>query len=184
MFAGITLKDGKDVTSDSVTLSWTKGEYTEGDFDSYNFTPTGYKIVRKVRDGESTDVREDKVIYIDNIDTVEYTDTQLQPETSYYYSVYAVQKNEDGTYIELFRSNLNKKVVTLAKQEPDPSESNSGSTDSASDSASGGSSAGDSAGDGAESGNGGCFSSMGIGGVALAGVLFAAAVIIRKKKQD
>ena len=180
MFAGITLKDGKDITSDSVTLSWTKGEYIEGDFDSYNFTPTGYKIVRNVavKNGESVEVREDKVIYVDDIDTIEYTDTQLLPETSYYYTVYAVQKNEDGTYIELFRSNLNKRVVTLAEKTPDEStESNSGTSDSASE----GASAGDS---GAESGNGGCFSSMGIGGVALAGVLFAAAVIIRKKKQD
>lgn len=178
MFAAMTLKDGKNVTSDSVTLSWTKGEYTEGDFDSYNFTPTGYKIVRKVKDADSVDVREDKVIYIDDIDTVEYTDTQLLPETSYYYSVYAVQKNEDGTYIELFRSNLNKRVVTLAKQEPGPSESDSGKIDSTS----GGASAGDS--NTGSSGRGGCFSSMGICGVALTGVLFAAAVIIRKKKQD
>ncbi len=176
MYAGITLKDGKDVTSNSVTLSWTKGEYAEGDFDSYNFTPTGYKVVRNVADknGESVDVREDKVIYIDNIETTEYTDTQLLSETTYYYTVYAVQKNEDGTYIDLFRSNLNKRVVTSAEKTPDEStESNSGTSDS--------SSADDS---GAESGKGGCFSSVGIGGAALAGVLFAAAVIIRKKKQD
>ena len=89
-----------------------------------------------------------------------------------------MQKNEDGTYIELFRSNLNKRVVTLAKQEPGPTESDSGKTDSTS----GGASAGDS--NNGSSGRGGCFSSMGICGVALTGVLFAAAVIIRKKKQD
>lgn len=184
MFAGITLKDGKNVTSDSVTLSWTKGEYAEGDFDSYNFTPTGYKIVRiiAVNDGESVELREDKVMYVDDIDTVEYTDTQLKPESSYYYTVYAVQKNEDGTYIELFRSNLNKRVETLAEKTPDEStESNTPGTSDSTGSASAEESTG---GSDAESGKGGCFSSMGIGGVALAGVLFAAAAIIRKKKQD
>lgn len=186
VFAGITLRDGKNITSNSVTLSWTKGEYAKGDFDSYNFTPTGYKIVRNVavKNGESIEVREDKVIYIDDVDTLEYTDTELQPETVYHYTVYAVQKNEDGTYIELIRSNLNKRVETLAEKTPDEStESNSGTSDSASDSdsTSGGSSADNS---GVESGNGGCLSSIGIGGVALTGMLICAAVIFRKKKQD
>ena len=174
MFASITLKDGKDITADAVTLSWTKGVYAEGDFDSSNFTPMGYKLVRNVavKNGDDFDVREDKVIYIDNIDTIEYRDTELLPETNYYYSVYAVQKNEDGSYTELFRSNLNKKVLTLAKEPIDSS-----SAGNSSNSTPGGNSS-------KVSEDGGCFSSVGTGSFALMGILFGIAAIIRKKKAE
>ncbi len=166
MFASMTLKDGKDITATSATLSWTKGEYAEGDFDSYNFTPTGYKLVRNVavKDGEETKVVEDKTVYIDDIDTVEYTDTGLKPETAYYYSVYAVQKNEDGTYTELFRSNLNKRVMTLSDKAPETSEEDSVVT-----------SAG---------GKNGCLSGIGSGSLLLAGLLLGAAGLLKKKKYE
>ncbi len=117
----ITLNEGQNITSDSVTLSWTKGVYEDGDFDSDYFTPNGYKIVRSigVKNGDAVEPREDKIIYIDGIDTLEFTDTELLPDTAYYYTVYAVQKNDDGTYTELLSSNINKRVVTSAEKDTD-----------------------------------------------------------------
>ncbi len=193
IFAGITLSDATEVTATSATLNWTKAVYPVGHADATTFTPTGYKVVRVVIvDGEQV---EDKVFYIDDVDTVSYAETDLQPSTSYYYSVYAVQKNADDTYTELFRSNLNKRVTTLDSTGSDAgSDTGSGSgsgsnTDTGANTGSGsgsGSNSSTDTGSSTSNSTGGCGSVLGCSGVAAIGAVLVAlgAVRTHKRKED
>lgn len=110
----ITLNDGSDITKDSVTLTWTKAEYPNGEMDSFNFAPTKY-LIERIKGTETT---VDKTYTVDSLDTLTFTDTGLEANTYYYYTVYAVYE-QDGELIKLMRSNKNKRVQTLADEEVD-----------------------------------------------------------------
>ena len=108
--SGITL-DAVSEDSSSVKLTWTKAEYPVGDMDSYNFVPTGYEIDRIKGDAQDPEA----TIKVEgDLDTLTFTDTELDAETYYYYTVYAV--DEDGN--RLIVSNTNKRVKTLAEEQP------------------------------------------------------------------
>lgn len=174
IFAGMTLSDATDITETSAVLHWTKGEYVKGDFDAANFTPTGYKLIRGVAtlvDGKA-EVTVDAEIYIDDINILEYADTNLEKGATYYYTLYAVQKNADGTYTELFVSNRNKRVQLL-KEEDVSSDSDSVTSDSIEESVSGSESAAPAS----------CFGSISAAGIAVV-VSLAAVTVVLKKKED
>ncbi len=102
-----TLNDGEEITANSVKLSWTKGEYPVGAMDAYNFVPHHYIIERIKGDAEEPE----KTITVEgDMDTLTYTDTNLDADTKYYYTVYAVDESGNN---KLLRSNANKRVATL-----------------------------------------------------------------------
>ncbi len=109
-------------SASQITLTWTKAEYPNGDMDASNFVPVGYTIERIKGNDESPE----KVIRVEgNMDTLTYVDTDLNPETYYFYTIYAV----DAEGNTLMVSNRNERIKTQAIPATEPVESDPVDTD-------------------------------------------------------
>lgn len=145
-----------DITANSMKITWTKAELTGADA---KFQATSYLINRYKGAGSTPE----KIITIDDPDTLSFVDTGLEAETRYVYEVVAIYGEGDDAIEIAEYSRVN--AVTLESQEepaPGPGDDNNN-----------------------EEPTGGCGGSFeGVASVALAGslVLAGAAVLVIKRK--
>lgn len=152
---GITL-DAESLSSSSVNLTWTAAEYPLGDMDSNNFRPVGYVIERIKGDAAEAE----KTIAVEGgVETLAFTDTGLDADTYYYYTVYAIDK--DGN--RLMVSNSNKRVKTQAE--------NGGNTQQPDD-------------NGKDEEKKGCGSFAGVSALGASALLLAGATLVLGKKKN
>lgn len=114
----MTLYEATDVTETSCVLHWSKPTAAADAFFGGQVRPDGYCVFRRIgvmEDGMMT-AKDDASFYVEGEDTLTFTDTGLVPDTAYFYTVYAVLRNENGADTELCASNLNKRVVTAAPE--------------------------------------------------------------------
>ena len=94
-------------SKDTVNLYWSEAEMDENDFDASLGLPDGYRILRQkatpAEDG-TLKTEDDGVIYVGGTENTDYEDKGLLPDTRYFYTVYAVKDNGDGTYTDLLGS--------------------------------------------------------------------------------
>ncbi|MBO4326776.1 MAG: fibronectin type III domain-containing protein [Clostridia bacterium] len=106
------------VTKDSAELFWTEAEMDETDFDAMLGLPDGYIVKRQkaipAEDGTLT-LTDDGEFYVDGVENTNYDDKDLKPDTRYFYTVFAVKNNGDGTYTDLLCS-YSLRVVTPAEE--------------------------------------------------------------------
>jgi len=106
------------VTKDSAELFWTEAVMDETDFDATLGLPGGYLVKRQkaipADDGTLTAL-DDGEFYVDGVENTYYQDKGLLPDTYYFYTVFAVKNNGDGTYTDLLCS-YSLRVVTPAEE--------------------------------------------------------------------